>query len=182
MDTRILAVESTEQIETVAHLAKQIWEQHFTPIIGANQVAYMLKNFQSSRAIQEQINQGAVYFAAKYAAEGTAESATESVSEPAGKWIGYMGLIPSAEQNKVMLSKLYVKDSARGKGAGKALLNHAERYTADAGMTALWLTVNRFNDTTINWYKRQGFVVVDEQKKDIGNGFFMDDFIMQKEL
>jgi len=161
---RIVAIKSTEEIESVALLAKQIWQQHFTPIIGSEQVAYMLENFQSAAAIQQQILDGAVYFAV----------------EENQQYLGYMVLIGNADQEKIMLSKLYVKHDVRGKGLGKALLDYAENLAIRSKKPLLWLTVNRFNDDTIAWYTRQNFIITDKLKKDIGNGFFMDDFIMQK--
>lgn len=166
MSVHIIPVESAGQVEKVVVLAEQIWQQHFTPIIGQDQVAYMLKHFQSAEAINNQIADGAVYF----------------VAEIEREWVGYMGLIPNSLQRSVMVSKLYVKDVCRGKGVGKALLSHAEAFGLKSEQPTLWLTVNRLNIETIDWYKRQGFVVTDEVKKDIGNGFFMDDFIMEKSL
>lgn len=166
MNHRIVTVKSTEEIESVALLAKQIWQQHFTPIIGAEQVAYMLKNFQSAAAIQQQITDGIVYFAI----------------EENKQYVGYIALIFNTDQEKVMLSKLYLKQDIRGKGLGKALLNHAEKLAIQSNNPLLWLTVNRFNEETIAWYKRQNFIITDELKKDIGQGFYMDDFIMEKKL
>ena len=43
----------------------------------------------------------------------------------------------------------------------------------------VWLTVNRHNSQAIEWYQRKGFTITDEQKADIGRGFYMDDFIME---
>ena len=61
--TRIIAVETDEQIRETADLASQIWRQHFIPIIGKDQVEYMLTKFQSYSAIKAQIEQdGYEYF------------------------------------------------------------------------------------------------------------------------
>lgn len=166
MNLQIFTVQSSEQIKQVALLAKQIWQQHFTPIIGEAQVCYMLNKFQSTDAIKQQINEGVVYFAA----------------QKNNELIGYMALIPDQAQAKVMLSKLYVSETYRGKGVGKRLLNQAEDFSKQLKSNQLWLTVNRYNNQTINWYQRQGFVIMDEQKKAIGDGFIMDDFIMQKSV
>ena len=50
------------------------------------------------------------------------------------------------------------------------------------GLSSLWLTVNRYNTHTISWYKYHGFEIIDEVKKDIGEGFFMDDYIIEKSI
>lgn len=151
----------TESLQAIAQLAERVWRQHFTPIIGVEQVEYMLDKFQSAEAMRQQIEQGVDYFVLQN-------------EQP----IGYMALI--AQDDKVMLSKLYLDSDYRGQGSGLLLLQYAENYCLDKGCQTLWLTVNRDNHDTIEWYLRQGFVIVDEVKKDIGNGFFMDDFIMQK--
>ncbi|HEY9017144.1 GNAT family N-acetyltransferase [Thiomicrospira sp.] len=164
MPLQLLSIQSHQQIQQVADLAKPIWQQHFTPIIGEQQVAYMLEKFQSAKAIQQQIHDGTSYFAAQM---------NQNL-------VGYMALVPDPQQAKVMLSKLYVSKDYRTKGIGKSLLNQAECFTQQLGLSGLWLTVNRHNSQTIDWYQRQGFVIVDEQKKAIGDGFVMDDFIMQK--
>lgn len=165
-DIHIEPVTQDEQTVALAKLAKTIWEAHFTPIIGSAQVAYMLEHFQSAEAIQHQMKQGARYWVAVHQ----------------GQWVGYQCLISDAEKGKVMLSKLYVTETARGTGIGKLLLNQAETFAQQQNAHGLWLTVNRHNHAPIAWYQRQGFQVVDAQKNDIGHGFFMDDLIMEKPL
>jgi diamine N-acetyltransferase len=55
-------VEDVKEIEKVASLAREIWTEHYTPIIGQEQVEYMLENFQSAGAIKEQIQTGVLYY------------------------------------------------------------------------------------------------------------------------
>lgn len=164
---QIAPVKTPTDIAKVANLAKSIWRQHFTPIIGEAQVSYMLNHFQSAQAIQHQISFEHVdYF----------------LAHKDNHIQGYMALILAPNQHKIMLSKLYVAENFRGKGIGKALLNHAEQIGNQLKKTDLWLTVNRHNHHTIDWYHQQGFTIIDKQQKDIGNGFIMDDYIMQKHL
>lgn len=163
---RILRVESNKHIDIVAELARKIWEQHFTPIIGDAQVEYMLNKFQSTIAIASQIEEGWEYYIAIREYE----------------YVGYTALVPNLWERKVMISKIYVEDIFRGSGVGNYILNFIEETISARGFVTMWLTVNRFNDITIDWYLRHGFVTVDEVKKDIGGGFIMDDFIMEKNL
>ena len=153
-------------IALVAGLAKEIWNQHFVSIIGQHQVDYMLEQFQSAEAIQTQLHSGYEYYLARID------------SEPAG----YIGIIPDEPSEKMLLSKIYVKNSARGTGLGKALLEFAKKRARETNAKAVWLTVNRKNIQTVEWYKRKGFTIIDEVKKDIGSGFCMDDYIMELKL
>lgn len=166
LSVEIARVSTDDDIDCVATLATDIWTEHFTPIIGASQVKYMLKKFQRSDVIKSQITSGAEYYLAKVENES----------------VGYIGLIPDLDARKMMLSKIYLKSSTRGKGVGKALLDYVEDKCVLENFSSLWLTVNKFNDGPITWYKRSGFFVIEEVKKDIGGGFFMDDYIMEKKF
>jgi len=166
MKVKITRVSTSEQINSIARLAREIWEQYFTPIIGSAQVDYMLGKFQSAGAIQAQIEAGASYY------QATNRDAL----------LAYAAVVPDRHNHKLMLNKLYVKELARGNGVGSELLCFVEQHCCQSSIKYLWLTVNRFNLASIAWYQRRGFTVVDEVNKDIGNGFFMDDFVMEKSL
>jgi len=164
LPVKIIPVSTNNDIQRVADLAREIWTQHFTAIIGASQVNYMLTNFQSPTAIKSQIRDGAEYYLAQVESE----------------WVGYIGLIPDFEQNKMMLSKFYVKNTSQGKGVGHSLLAFIENKCRLEKFSSIWLTVNKFNVDTITWYKHRGFSIIEKTKKDIGAGFFMDDYLMEK--
>ena len=53
-----------------------------------------------------------------------------------------------------------------------ALENHSK---------TLSLNVNRFN-SALTFYEKIGFKIIDEVNVDIGNGYFMEDYIMEKQL
>jgi len=159
----ISPVTDSETIAEVAALARTIWNQHFVGMIGQAQVDYMLDKFQSPEAIGAQLASGTEYYLARID----------------GEPLGYLGLIPNKPEGKLMLSKIYVEQTARGTGLGTALFDFARQRAAECGAASIWLTVNRGNLETIAWYKHKGFEVVDEKKMDIGSGFYMDDYIME---
>ena len=166
MHPTISKTEREDEVAAVARLAEEIWREHFTPIIGAEQVDYMLDKFQSAQAISSQLANGTEYYMA-------------SVD---GTLVGYTALIPDESTSRLMISKLYVRREQRGAGVGSGLLRFIESECEKRFFTRIWLTVNRHNDGPIQWYLRKGFQKVDEVKKDIGGGFYMDDFIMEKYL
>ncbi len=69
----------------------------------------------------------------------------------------------------------------QGKNVGSSLLSFIEKEATKELQQAIFLNVNKMN-TAIGFYKRHGFSITKEVIIDIGNGFVMDDFIMQKEL
>jgi len=153
-------------IAELSQLAEVIWREHFTSIIGAPQVEYMLKTFQSAKAIESQLHEGMQYYFIVLN----------------GSRVGYLALAEDTASRRLMISKIYVKRSCRGQSLGLKMLDFAERYARQRIISAIWLTVNRYNDTSIHWYLKQGFAIVDEIKKDIGSGFYMDDYILEKTL
>ncbi|MCF7807346.1 MAG: GNAT family N-acetyltransferase [Candidatus Marinimicrobia bacterium] len=166
MSLLITPVHAKTDVQRLAGLASEIWWQHFPPIIGKAQVEYMVKKFQSETAILEQLEQGYDYF----------------LAEIDGLAVGYTGLLPDAEAKKLMISKLYVKENARDNGVGQTLLDFIEKKCNTEGLDTLWLTVNRGNTGPINWYLKRGFRITKEVDMDIGEGFIMDDYIMEKDL
>ena len=154
----------TEQcdIQAVAELANEIWNEYFVDIIGQAQVDYMLDHYQSVSAITAQLESGQEYYLLKLD----------------NKLVAYVSLITDSPRDKVMISKLYVKQTIRGEGVGIFLLDFVKGQCKRKGIHSIWLTVNRNNQSTIDWYLRRGFKVTAETSKDIGQGYFMDDFIM----
>ncbi len=155
-----------KDILTTARLAHKIWSHHYVPIIGREQVDYMLKKFQSTEAIREQIETGYEYY----------------LLEANKKAVGYLGLVPGSPPRKLMISKIYVDSGTRGSGFGRALIDFAIQLCKERTLSHIWLTVNRHNSNTIAWYLKRGFQITEEVKQDIGNGYFMDDFVMELAL
>ena len=155
-------VKTDGNIEDLCTRAEGIWHEHFTPIIGGAQVEYMVEKFQSVPAVTEQLRQGYEYFLLLLE----------------GRAVGYTGI--HAENGELFLSKLYLQKENRGKGYARQAMNFLEDLCRQRGLSKIWLTVNRHNDNTIAAYKAMGLTIVREQKADIGGGFFMDDYIMEK--
>ena len=159
-------VTSKELIETTVQLAYKIWNQHYVPIIGQDQVDYMLDKFQNTEAISNQINNGYEYF----------------IIHHEQKPSGYLALVPNSKEKKLMISKIYVDSDFRGLGLGSKLLDFTIETAKRGTFECIWLTVNKNNTKSIEWYKAKGFVIKEKIAMDIGNGFIMDDYLMELNL
>lgn len=159
-------VTTEQEINDTVALAQSIWQQHYLAIIGQDQIDYMLDKFQSNTAIAQQIDAGYLYYIAQLEQDH----------------VGYLALVPNPEQNRLMISKIYVDSATRGAGVGKALFDYTKATAQKLNLDTIWLTVNIDNTDSINWYLKQGFVKVDEVKADIGNGYFMDDYILELKI
>lgn len=151
---------TTEELDLLMPLVREIWTEVFTPIIGSDQVDYMLANYQSKENIQEELKKGAQYLLIYYK----------------NKPVGY-----TAYENKpeyLYLSKLYLHQSTRGKGLSSQVFNWYENL---AKGRKLHLNVNQGNERAIAVYEHRGFEKIGERYVDIGQGFVMDDFIYEKQ-
>ena len=80
----------------------------------------------------------------------------------------------------MFLSKIYVQNSLRGKGLGKKAMAFVEEKAKELNCKGISLTVNRENLNSIKAYKKMGFVNTGTNIADIGEGFVMDDYLMEK--
>lgn len=149
---------SSADILQIATLAEKIWRAHYTPIIGEKQVDYMLAKMYSAESLLEQQQNGQQFFLAQLN----------------GRPIGYVSV--SANENEFFLHKFYLDMKEQGKGYGK--LFFAELLSNFPELKTMRLQVNRMNFKTINFYFRLGFTIEEAKDFDIGNGFFMEDFVM----
>jgi len=94
--------------------------------------------------------------------------------------VGYTAIEPK-ENNHFKLHKIYLSPSLQGKGIGRFLLEEMEKKAKTLGAEKLFLNVNRFNKA-IHFYQRHGYNILREEDIDIGNGYFMNDYVMQKNL
>lgn len=162
-------VTTAEQLATVAALAHEIWYEYYVPLIGRAQVDYMVAKFQSAAAMQAQVQQGYEYFLVQQA---------DANGEPAA--VGYCAL--QEQPGRVMfLSKFYLHHAARGSGTGRGCMEFIEGLARRRGLVLLWLTVNKGNPA-VRAYQRMGFRIAEALVMDIGGGFVMDDYRMEKTL
>ncbi len=158
----ILPVYKKDDIQIVAKLAYEIWNEHYTPIIGQNQVSYMIDKFQSFDAVSAQIKGNDYeYYIINHAFEPS----------------GYIGIKPSGDE--LFLSKFYIVSTKRGKGLGKKGFEFIISRAKDLGLKTISLTVNKENTNSIKAYAKMGFKNFGPIVADIGEGFIMDDFLMK---
>lgn len=163
-DLRIIPVTNMELVYSVYAVADAIWTQHYTPILGEAQVEYMVEKFLSPEAVTEQINSGYEYFLFSY--DYT--------------FAGFAGI--HEKDGQLFLSKLYVDEEFRGKGIGKYMFQKFIEICKMRNLSKIWLTCNRNNTNSLAFYEHLGFLKVREEVTDIGNGFVMDDFILEYEI
>ena len=142
----------------------ETWPVAYTSILGKEQVDYMLQLLYNTSVLTGQMNNGHYFLLA------------ENKQMIAG-FASYSHLY----KNTFKLQKLYVLPAQQKTGAGRVLLQSVEKESKSLGATKLQLSVNRRNIAKA-FYERNGFAVIEEADIDIGNGYFMNDYIMEKDL
>lgn len=172
---QFVPVTTPRQLDAVAGLAHEIWYEYYVPLIGRAQVDYMVSRFQSSEAMAQQIREDYEYFLIQ---RGRVQ---HGPAEGQDRPIGYCAVQPQPAESSLFLSKLYLLRDARGAGTGRECMEFIEQLARRRGLTLLWLTVNKGNPA-VKAYERLGFRIAADLVMDIGAGFFMDDYRMEKSL
>lgn len=152
-----------QDLEKISELAKVIWVKHYPSIIGELQVKYMLDNFYSLSALKVQMDQGQNFYL---------------IQSEIAEDLGYLSVSQNSEE--VFIHKFYLSNPYQNLGLGSKTLKLLTTQYPSA--TTFRLQVNRQNYTAINFYFKNGFTIEKVADFDIGNGFFMNDFLMVKKL
>lgn len=103
-----------------------------------------------------------------------------------GEPMGYCGYELIREDDGsppvMKLGQLYVRESNRGLGLGRAMLGRVEAKARERRCHTIRLQVNKKNASSIGFYRAMGFEIFREAVFDIGGGFVMDDYVMEKRL
>lgn len=154
--------DETEVVE-MSEMATTIIKDYYDPIIGPEQNDYMIKMFQSVDALKEQLEKGYRYY---------------FIRED-DRNIGFVAFYP--RDKALYLSKLYLYKDERGKGYAKGILDFLKTQASELGLKRIELNVNKHNDTRFI-YEKLGFEIAWAEKNDIGNGFYMDDYVYALEF
>ena len=152
-----------KDVDIISSLAEKIWPQTYSAYISEEQLRFMLDKMYNRGELLGQLESGCIFLLA---------------SED-GKDVGFAGFSVIDPQNKTYkLHKLYVLPEMHGKGIGKILINEVVNLVAHEGGKTLQLNVNR-NNNAKDFYLKAGFNIKETVDLDIGNGFFMNDYVME---
>lgn len=168
----------------IRSISERTWPSTYGHIVSQEQIDFMLDWMYSDASLEKQINTGCAFYIASIKKENEqwdeigfcSVSPEDEKVEEEGKSNNSTEKTEGVTAHK--LNKLYVLPSAQGTGAGKALLHQAIEVAKEAGSSSIFLQVNKHNNA-YNFYLKQGFIKETEFKFDIGNGFYMDDYVMR---
>lgn len=155
-----------DDIALIHKLAHEAWPLAFKDILSAEQITYMLEMMYSSASLEQQFQNGHEYFLAKYGNDYAGYSSCEKHYH---------------DSQTTKIHKLYTSPSFQRLGIGRTLIEHIAEMAKENNDEKLSLNVNKKN-TAIAFYEKIGFTIILEETIAIGNGFFMDDYVMLKDL
>jgi ribosomal protein S18 acetylase RimI-like enzyme len=159
----ILTDAKKTDISDIAQVAEKTWNKTYPGIITQEQIAFMLAKFYAAEVLT------AVFDDANHRFFCLKENDT---------LIGFLHFLKTAE-NAFHLQKFYILPQYQQGGLGKkAFFEAVRRICSGDAPCEIRLNVNRCNFKAINFYFKIGFVIEEVKDIDIGNGFFMNDFIM----
>jgi diamine N-acetyltransferase len=153
------------EVPAISALAREIWQATYPGIITQEQIDFMLEQRYGHERLYDDL-------------------------EDVHKWLDQafhdgrrVGFAFSEEyKGEFKLDKLYIHPDVQRRGVGGQLIAHVAERARKLGYPCVILQVNKRNVNAINSYKKYGFTVRTSTVDDIGHGFVMDDFVMEKKL
>ena len=166
-----ISLATKNQLPIIQELAYKIWPGTYGDILSKVQLDFMLEKFYNIDYLENLLlveNQVFLLI---------------SENEVFVGFCAYQMNIPigNPEILKTKLHKIYVLPETQGKGFGKILLHEVEKIALNNNNTAVFLNVNRYNKAQ-EFYKNQQYKITSEVDIEIGNGYLMEDFVMEKML
>ena len=152
-----------QDITLLQELAEKSWNSAYANILSTDQIEYMLTEMYAKDELFKQLqNPNYQYYLIL------------SDVIPAG----FIGFEFHYEKETTKLHRIYLLKEFKGKGLGKKGLDFMKKMAAQTRDKRIILNVNKENPAR-KMYESQGFKVFKEEVFDIGNGYVMDDFLME---
>lgn len=155
-----------DDYDIINKMVVKVWPQTYKNILSPEQITYMLDMMYSKKAFTDQIALQNHHYI--LATEG-------------GDYLGFASYELNYKYETVKIHKIYVLPQTQGKGIGALMLHKISNIALQNGNTIMQLNVNRYNKA-VKFYEKAGFVKAGEEDINIGNGYLMEDYIMEKKL
>lgn len=156
---------SAADVEPLYALAREIWYAHYPAIISTTQIEYMLEQRYNTETVRAELQRDDLWWD-KLLVDDT--------------MAGFASYFLTGAPGEMKLDKIYVHPRLQRHGYGGMMIARACEVARSRGCKRLVLAVNKNNRSAIDAYLKHGFRIADAVVKDIGEGFVMDDYIMEK--
>ena len=151
------------QLLFIKDLAYAIWPSTYAEILSSEQLTYMLDNFYSIENLKNQMDNNQIF---------------ELLLED-NNVVGFVTYEFNCNGTELLkIHKIYLLLETQGKGFGKFMIDELIRIAKDNHQKGMFLNVNKYNKAQF-FYQKLGFTITKEEVIDIGNGYVMDDYVME---
>lgn len=168
----MIQIATEKDIPIIQDIANHAWYPAYGTILTDEQSEYMLEMMYSTDSLSEQMHANQV-FALLY---NTADNEPNTVVGFVSFELHYHNEIDLAK-----IHKLYLLPEAKGKGLGAQLIEYIVNIAKSNNISRISLNMNKHNPS-YGFYQHIGFEKVKEENIHIGNGFVMEDFVLEKKL
>lgn len=163
----VIEKNTDDNFNDIRAIAKEVWPIAYSAILSREQLDYMMDMMYSVPSLQLQANEKGHHFIL---------IKENNVS------VGFASYELNCEgTNKTKIHKIYILSTQQGKGIGKILVDFITEIAIKERNCAVFLNVNKYNSAQ-HFYKKIGFEIVKEEVIDIGQGYVMDDYVMEKNI
>jgi len=152
-------------VPAISALAREIWQATYPGIITQEQIDFMLEQRYGHERLYDDL-------------EDLHKWLDQAFFE--GRRIGFA--FSEVYKGEFKLDKPYIHPDVQRQGVGGQLIAHVAARAKREGYPCVVLQVNKRNVNAINSYKKYGFEVRELTVDDIGQGYVMDDYVMEKKL
>ena len=163
-DFRIAPVTQAD-VENLVELAREIWHAYYPALIGIAQIEYMLAQRYDVEVVRGELGRDGIWWDKLMAGDEMA---------------GFASYFLTGVPGEMKLDKLYVHPRHQRRGHGGRMIARTCEIARKSGCSRLVLAVNKGNRGAIDAYLKHGFRMAGSVVKDIGGGFVMDDYLMEK--
>lgn len=151
------------QLPIIIELTKKIWSVAYGTILSKAQLDFMIQKFYNETALQELMQKGHVFYLAQDEKEN---------------YVGFVSYEINSVPDKTKIHKIYVLPETQGTGLGRQFFELVKEQAKENNQNAIFLNVNKYNNA-LHFYTKFGFSIVNGEVIDIGEGYVMDDYIME---
>lgn len=165
-----ITLSSITDIPVIKEMAGVTFRHTYREILSKEQTEYMMEWMYSAVNLEKQFREGHIFY----------------IAYSNGTPCGYMSLERErkTENGRAVyhLHKLYVMPGMQGNGVGELLFRKAcSHIKENAESAVLELNVNRHNKA-LYFYRKMGMEIAREGDFAIGNGYYMNDYIMRMDI
>lgn len=165
MDEIEITEASTADLSEIQTIAGIAFPHTYAPILSQEQIDYMMKWMYSTSSLTKQMQD---------------ESTTFFIARTQAKPVGFINIRPDGK-DLYHIEKIYILPDFQKKHIGALLFAKAKDYAKQSNNNVhlrIQLNVNRSNPA-VSFYQKIGMHVAETVDKEIGNGFQMNDYIME---